>query len=100
MGVDGIGGALDALKVKLKPCGLSRFGDYLRTHEVQVRALQLGFRPTDPTLGLRDYDLGPNPFTSLRRYGVELDPDLREPPRLDGASVATLIELWGDATGR
>ena len=77
-----------------------RFGDSLRELEPQRRAVELGFRPTHPKLSLRDYDRGPNPFTSLRRYGVELEPELREPARLDGASVAALVELWGDATGR
>ena len=77
-----------------------RFGDYLRERDVQLHALQLGFRPTHTEVSLREYDLGPNPFTRLRRYGIELAPAQREAPRLGGASMITLLGLWGEATGR
>ena len=78
----------------------TRFAGYLRSPELQERALELGFRPVNSAVSLHDYDRGPNPFTSLRRHGVVLEPDWREVPRTQGAGLIELVDLWSAATGR
>jgi len=77
-----------------------RFAGYLRSPELQRRALELGFRPVNPQVSIHDYDLGPNPFTQMRRHGVELELPSREVPRTEGAALLELVELWAAATGR
>ena len=77
-----------------------RFAEFLRSHEQQARALELGFRPVAESVSLRDYDLGPNPFTRLRRHGVELKPQLGGAARSEGAALLELVDIWRAATGR
>ncbi|XYH99318.1 substrate-binding domain-containing protein [Sorangium sp. So ce1128] len=78
----------------------SRWLDFLLGKEMQEKAIQYGFRPANPNVSIRASDVDENPFLDLRRYGVELDPDLREPPHLDGDAIHELIGIWQDATGR
>ena len=73
---------------------------FLRSAEMQRRAIEFGFRPADPEVKIRDHHVDANPFLRHRRYGIAFSGPLREPPRLDGARVNLLIELWRDATGR
>ncbi len=77
-----------------------RFVAYLRETQAQTRALELGFRPIAANSSLYEHDLGPNPFTRLRRHGVELELELEQPPRASGDALASLIEIWAEATGR
>ncbi len=75
-----------------------RFSDYLRSASVQTSAIERGFRPTNPSVVIRDYDVKANPFLGLRAFGVELEPRLKELPRLSGQELRGLIEAWEDAT--
>lgn len=77
-----------------------RWIGFLRSREMQEKAIEYGFRPASPEVSVRTYDVGRNPFLHLRRYGISLDPELTEPPRLDGSAIQELIRLWEDATGR
>lgn len=73
---------------------------FLLGEEIQRRAIELGFRPANPTIKIRDYHDDANPFLKFRRYGIEFSEPLTEPPRLDGQRINALIELWRDATGK
>lgn len=73
---------------------------FLLDTEMQNRAIDMGFRPANPEIRIRDKNTGANPFMRLRRFGVEPDITEGELLRLDGKVVNDLIELWGDATGR
>ncbi|WP_437949274.1 substrate-binding domain-containing protein [Sorangium sp. So ce296] len=78
----------------------TRWIDFLLGEEMQKKAIEFGFRPANPKVSIRAYDADANPFLHLRRYGVEIAPDLKEPPRLDGEAIHEIIETWRDATGR
>ncbi|MDI1475037.1 substrate-binding domain-containing protein [Polyangium sp. y55x31] len=73
---------------------------FLRSDEMQKKAIEHGFRPADPALSIRDYHSAQNPFLRFRRYGVTFEDPIIEPPRLDGEVVHELIRTWEDATGR
>lgn len=77
-----------------------RFIDLLRSREQQVRAVEVGLRPTHPEVVIREHDVRRNPFLRLRAYGIVLDAPTVEPPSLDGAAIRGLIEVWEDATLR
>ncbi|MDC0716427.1 substrate-binding domain-containing protein [Nannocystis bainbridge] len=73
---------------------------YLESEAVQRSAVSYGLRPGRLDRPLSAFDLEKNPFLDLRRFGIELDPELSEPPRPDGSALRKLLELWRDATGR
>lgn len=73
---------------------------FLRGGAMQHRAIDLGFRPADPAIKIRDYDADTNPFLRFRRFGVQFLEPIAEPPRLGGERVHQLLEIWRDATGR
>ncbi|MDI3284223.1 substrate-binding domain-containing protein [Polyangium sp. 15x6] len=73
---------------------------FLRSDEMQKKAIEHGFRPADAALSIRGYDSVQNPFLRFRRYGVTFEDPIIEPPRLDGEVVHELIRTWEDATGR
>lgn len=73
---------------------------YLRSDAVQKKAVDLGFRPATPNLAIREYDSEDNPFLKYRRYGVDFESPVVEPPRLDSVAIANLVRIWQDATGR
>jgi hypothetical protein len=73
---------------------------YLESEAVQRSAVSYGLRPGRLDRPLSAFDLEKNPFLELRRFGIELDPELAEPPRPDGSALSKLLELWRDATGR
>lgn len=68
--------------------------------EMQQKAMDVGFRPVNTAVSLRDATKGPNPFLRLRRYGVVLEPRYLEAPRAGGKTVQELIQIWSEATGR
>lgn len=73
---------------------------FLRSKELQELAITYGFRPSTPEMVIRDLDGEQNPFLRFRRYGVEAELPIIEPPRLDGRIVNELIRIWKDSTGR
>nr|WP_240808067.1 substrate-binding domain-containing protein [Polyangium spumosum] len=73
---------------------------FLRSDEMQKKAIEHGFRPADAALSIRGYDSVQNPFLRFRRYGVTFEAPILEPPRLDGEVVHDLLRTWEDATGR
>ncbi|PCC74185.1 extracellular solute-binding protein [Nannocystis exedens] len=73
---------------------------YLESEKVQRSAISHGLRPGRLERPLSAFDLEKNPFLDLRRFGIELEPTIEEPPRPDGAVLLRLLELWRDATGR
>lgn len=73
---------------------------YLESAEVQRTAVTFGLRPARLDRPLRDLDLDRNPFLDLRRFGVELEPDIDEPPRPEGQALLGLLDLWRHAIGR
>lgn len=73
---------------------------YLRSEGIQKKAVDYGFRPVNSTVSIRDYDSEDNPFLKYRRYGIDFESPVVEPPRLDSAAVADLVRIWQDATGR
>lgn len=77
-----------------------RWVAFLRGRDMQQLAITHGFRPVIPEVTIRDTDTLKNPFRLSRRYGVQLDAPLLEPPPIDGKLVHELIRLWEDATGR
>ncbi|MCY0994915.1 substrate-binding domain-containing protein [Nannocystis sp. ILAH1] len=77
-----------------------RWLQYLEREEVQRSAISYGLRPGRLDRPLGAFDLEKNPFLDMRRFGVELEPNLEEPPRPDGPVLLRLLELWRDATGR
>jgi len=74
--------------------------DYLRSVEVQKRAIEFGFRPVNPAVSIRDDNSEANPFLRYRRYGVDFETVVIEPPRLEGADIYDMVRIWEDATGR
>lgn len=77
-----------------------RWLTYLESEAVQRSAISHGLRPGRLDRPLGDFDLEENPFLDRRRFGIELEPTLQEPPRPDGSVLLRLLELWRDATGR
>jgi hypothetical protein len=77
-----------------------RWLKYLLSKPMQQAAVDSGFRPVSPEVTLRGYDAETNAFLRLRRYGVVIQPTLAEAPRISGKTVQSLIELWGEVTGR
>ncbi|MBZ5708854.1 substrate-binding domain-containing protein [Nannocystis pusilla] len=77
-----------------------RWLEYLDRQEVQQSAITHGLRPGRLERPLSAFDLERNPFLDLRRFGIELEPTIEEPPRPDGSVLRRLLELWRDATGR
>lgn len=73
---------------------------YLRSESAQKRAVDYGLRPVNPKVSIREYDSEDNPFLKFRRYGVDFETPIIEPPRLESAAVADLVRIWQDATGR
>lgn len=73
---------------------------FLREESIQLRAIELGFRPADPAVKIREHHSNSNPFLRFRRYGIKFTNPIVEPPRLDGERVNQLLETWRDATGR
>lgn len=74
--------------------------EFLRQEAMQRRAIELGFRPANPDVKIREYHVDSNPFLRFRRFGVQFAGPIVEPPRLGGERVNQLLELWRDATGR
>lgn len=77
-----------------------RWLQYLGREEVQRSAISYGLRPGQLDRPLGAFDLEKNPFLDMRRFGIQLEPTFKEPPRPDGAVLLRLLELWRDATGR
>ncbi|PSM30560.1 hypothetical protein BVG81_009905, partial [Haliangium sp. UPWRP_2] len=73
---------------------------FLLSKPMQEAAIDAGFRPVGTEVSLRSYESESNRFLSLRRYGVIVQPVLREAPRSRGRTAQALIELWGEVTGR
>lgn len=73
---------------------------FLLSQEMQEKALALGFRPARPEVALLGDSAQQNRFQSLRRYGVLIEPQWREAPRVRGGVVQELMALWREATGR
>lgn len=74
--------------------------EHLRSDAVQKKAVDFGFRPINSNISIREYDSGDNPFLKYRRYGVDFESPIVEPPRLDSAAIADLVRIGQDATGR
>ncbi|HRI70930.1 MAG TPA: substrate-binding domain-containing protein [Polyangium sp.] len=73
---------------------------YLRSTDVQKKAVDMGFRPVASNVSIREHDSVDNPFLKYRRYGIDFESPVIEPPRLDSSSIAALVRIWQDATGR
>lgn len=78
----------------------SRWIAFLRTPETQLLAVSHGFRPSNNEVNVRTEGPEHNPFMSARRYGVNFEVPIVEPPRLGGDVIKDLIRIWQDATGR
>ena len=74
--------------------------EFLLSEEIQSLAVEQGFRPVHPGVSLRQQDSASNRFLRLRRFGVQVQPQLHELPAPSGGSIQDLLTLWGDATGR
>jgi hypothetical protein len=73
---------------------------FLRSNGAQKKAVDMGFRPIAGSISVRDDDSPDNPFLKYRRYGVDFESPIIEPPRLDDVAIANLVRVWQDATGR
>jgi len=73
---------------------------FLLSQPMQEKAIELGFRPVNPEVTLRGYDVEQNRFLRLRRYGVRIQPSWQEAPRVSGHTIQELIALWAEVTGR
>lgn len=73
---------------------------FLRSEDMQRRAVDFGFRAVNSNVSIREYDSEDNPFLKYRRYGIDFESPIVEPPRLESAAIADLVRLWQDATGR
>ena len=73
---------------------LERWLRFLLSKPMQEAAIDAGFRPVGSEVSLRSYESVNNRFLSLRRYGVIVQPVLREAPRIRGKTAQSLIELW------
>ncbi|MGK4008327.1 substrate-binding domain-containing protein [Sorangium sp. So ce1036] len=77
-----------------------RWIDFLRSDDIQKRAIEYGFRPATDAVKISEHRVRANPFLRMQRYGISFRETLTEPPRLDGEAVRELISLWEEATGR
>lgn len=77
-----------------------RWLQFLLSKQIQEKAIEAGFRPVNPDVTIRGYNVEQNRFLRLRRYGVMVEPRLVEAPRTDGGLLQELIALWGEVTGR
>jgi ABC-type sulfate transport system substrate-binding protein len=77
-----------------------RWIHFLLSKEMQEKAIDFGFRPANPDVSIRAYNVEQNRFLRLRRYGVLVQSRWVEAPRADGSLVQDLIALWGEVTGR
>lgn len=77
-----------------------RWLKFLLSEPMQQKAIEAGFRPVNPGVTIRGYNVDSNLFLRLRRYGVYLQPRLTEAPRPDANQLRELINLWGESTGR
>lgn len=77
-----------------------RWVGFLRSQEMQLKAIEYGFRPANPEVSIEAFDEPTNPFLHLQRYGVSTEVVIEEPPRVDGEIVGELIKIWEDASGR
>lgn len=73
---------------------------FLRSEAIQKEAVDFGFRPINSKVIIREYDSEDNPFLKYRRYGIDFESPILEPPRLESAAIADIVRLWQDATGR
>jgi len=72
--------------------------DFLLTPEVQLRALEFGFRPANPDVKIVTTD-PQNPWNRLKPYGVRLDvPAVAEVP--SGEVTRLLLETWRRVVSR
>lgn len=78
----------------------SRWLRFLVSPPMQEAAIRWGFRPVNPQVTLRGYNVEQNRFLRLRRYGVLIQPSFVEAPRISGRLVQELIAAWADVTGR
>lgn len=78
----------------------TRWISFLRSPEIQLLAVTYGFRPANHEVSVRTEGPEDNPFMSSRRYGVNFEVPIIEPPRLGGDVIKDLIRMWQDATGR
>jgi Bacterial extracellular solute-binding protein len=79
---------------------LARWIAFLRGHEMQHLAISYGFRPSNSEVTIRTEGPEENPFMSARRYGVNFELPIVEPPRVGGDVIKDIIKMWQDATGR
>ncbi len=86
--------------VREQQLGAEQWLKFLRSKPIQQAAIDAGFRPATSQVTLRGYEAESNRFLRLRRYGVLVQPTLTEAPRIPGKTVRSLIELWGEVTGR
>lgn len=77
-----------------------RWLDFLRSREMQARAIELGFRPIDPAVSIRAHDDFANPFLRARRSGISIEYQSVEIPPPSGEALTELIEIWQAAVGR
>ena len=71
---------------------------FLRGTEAQTKALQYGFRPSDPSIPLIGKGAR-NPFDAAKAFGARIDiPSVVEPP--PGPVVHNLMEMWSRLVGR
>jgi hypothetical protein len=85
---------------ELRVLAARRWLEFLREEAMQRRAIELGFRPANPEVEIREYHVEANPFLRFRRFGVQFTAPIVEPPRLGGERIVQLLEPWRDATGR
>ncbi len=69
---------------------------FLLSRPVQQQALQFGFRPANPEVGLKNQD-PQNPFNRLKDAGIRIDiPPVAESP--SGETARLLLETWRRVT--
>lgn len=74
--------------------------EFLLSEESQRMAIEQGFRPVHPKGSRLLQESVSHRFLRLRRFGVQVQPQLHEPPAPKGQRMQDLLTLWGDATGR
>jgi Bacterial extracellular solute-binding protein len=66
--------------------------EFLRSPEIQKRALDFGFRPADPSIPIKS-ESASNPWVKFAQYGVKVDvPTAVTAP--DGAVIRNLLTMW------
>jgi hypothetical protein len=73
---------------------------FLLGTDMQQRAIDHGFRPANPAVSLRAYKSESNPFLGAPIFGIRPDVPKKETARPDGKTLSTLVQTWGEATGR